>query len=103
MPPRKKKASKKSRSGKDDSSKIVKSFEKYKQLLDYKRILKKKVILTLTEGKNREIRRLFESIDLKVARLRRIAVGSLELGDLEPGQSRELTAEELKSILQPTR
>jgi 23S rRNA pseudouridine2605 synthase len=70
---------------------------------DYRKVSLKKVILTLGEGKNREIRRLFESIHIKVVQLRRIAIGFLELGSLAPGQSRELTQEELKCILQPTR
>ena len=69
----------------------------------YRKISSKKVILTLAEGKNREIRRLFESIDVKVVQLRRIAIGSLELGSLASGHSRELSHEELKRILQPTR
>jgi len=55
------------------------------------------------QGKNREIRRLFESVDVKVVQLRRLAIGSLELGSLAPGQSRELSHEELKHIFQPTR
>ena len=70
---------------------------------DYRKVSLKKVILTLAEGKNREIRRLFDSIDIKVVQLRRIAIGFLELGSLAPGQCRELTQEELKRILQPTR
>lgn len=64
----------------------------------FKKISSKKVILTLAEGKNREIRRLFDSIDINVMKLKRIAVGSLELGDLPTGQSRELKQHELKRI-----
>jgi len=70
---------------------------------DYRKVSSKKVILTLSEGKNREIRRLFDSIGINVVQLKRIAIGSLELGSLRAGQSRELTQEELKLILQPSR
>lgn len=68
---------------------------------DYRKISLKKVLLTLSEGKNHEIRRLFESINVKVVKLKRIAIGSLELGSLAPGHSREMSSEELKRIFQP--
>jgi 23S rRNA pseudouridine2605 synthase len=70
---------------------------------DFKKITSKKVLLSLAEGKNREIRKLFESIDVKVVKLKRIAIGSLELGSLATGQCRELSAEELNLIFQPNR
>jgi len=50
----------------------------------------------LTEGKNREIRRLFEALGHEVTSLKRVAFGPLQLGALEPGQFRRLTREELK-------
>jgi 23S rRNA pseudouridine2605 synthase len=49
----------------------------------------------LTEGKNREIRRMFESIGHEVTQLKRVAFGSLTLGDLQPGKFRYLTSEEI--------
>jgi 23S rRNA pseudouridine2605 synthase len=49
----------------------------------------------LTEGKNREIRRMFSAISHEVTRLRRVAFGALELGTLEPGKFRELSRAEL--------
>lgn len=49
----------------------------------------------LTEGKNREIRRLFEALGHEVTALKRVAFGPLQLGALEPGQFRRLTREEL--------
>lgn len=50
----------------------------------------------LTEGKNREIRRLFQAIGHEVTRLRRVSYGGLELGELEAGKSRELSEDELR-------
>lgn len=55
------------------------------------------VTLTLTEGKNREIRRLFEAIGHPVTQLRRVQFGGLELGSLEPGKWRDIPATELRS------
>ena len=54
--------------------------------------------ITLYEGRNREVRRMCESLGLTVARLARIAVGSLKLTGLRPGQWRELTPREVSSL-----
>lgn len=51
--------------------------------------------IALTEGKNREIRRLLAAVDHPVTRLRRVEFGGLKLGDLEPGRWRYLSAAEL--------
>jgi 23S rRNA pseudouridine2605 synthase len=53
--------------------------------------------LILTEGRNREIRKMFEEIGHHVEKIRRVGYGPLIL-DLEPGRSRELTAEEIIAI-----
>jgi 23S rRNA pseudouridine2605 synthase len=45
--------------------------------------------ITLSEGKNREIRRLCASLGHEVTRLKRISFGKYELGDLKVGQVRE--------------
>jgi 23S rRNA pseudouridine2605 synthase len=52
------------------------------------------LIVELTEGKNREIRRLFTTIGHEVTRLLRVAYGPIELGTLQPGQWREVSAGE---------
>lgn len=57
------------------------------------------VELELTEGKNREVRRLFESQDLKVTRLVRTQIGKIKLGELPAGKWRVLTEPEIKSLL----
>ena len=56
------------------------------------------LVVELREGKNREVRRLFEAIGHEVTRLKRVSVGSLELGDLEPGEWRDLTRDELRAV-----
>jgi 23S rRNA pseudouridine2605 synthase len=53
----------------------------------------------LTEGKNREVRRLCESQRLTVKRLRRIQIGKIKLGELREGKWRTLTEPEIKSLL----
>ena len=58
--------------------------------------------LTLTEGRNREIRRMFTALDLKVRTLRRIAFGPIELRDLAPGAMRMLSADERGALYRIT-
>jgi 23S rRNA pseudouridine2605 synthase len=54
--------------------------------------------VTLSEGKNREIRRMLARLGHKVLRLRRIALGPVKLGDLARGKSRRLSAQELAEL-----
>lgn len=54
------------------------------------------LLVTLNEGKNREIRRLFTHFGHEVTRLKRIAFGRLTSGDLTPGKYRELSLDEVK-------
>ncbi len=53
------------------------------------------LLVELTEGKNREIRRLFDAIGTPVTRLLRVAYGPIALGRLQPGEWREVTRAEL--------
>lgn len=55
--------------------------------------------LTITEGRNRQVRRMLEAVDSKVEKLVRIAIGPIELGDLAAGASRSLTSEEVAALL----
>ena len=54
--------------------------------------------IVLYEGRNRQIRRMCEAVSLEVARLRRIAVGSVKLGMLQTGEWRDLTPTEVESL-----
>ena len=54
--------------------------------------------ITIHEGRNRQIRRLCERANVTVTRLRRVAEGPLQLGDLKPGQWRVLTEEEIAGL-----
>ncbi len=53
--------------------------------------------VTLIEGRNRQIRRMFEAVGHHVEKIRRVRYGPLEL-DLEPGRSRPLTAVEITRL-----
>ena len=55
--------------------------------------------LQLAEGKNREVRRLFEYLGMNVTRLQRIQIGPIKLGELPAGKWRALTEPEIKSLL----
>lgn len=61
----------------------------------------KKTLLSVTlyEGKNRQIRRMFSTQKLEVAKLKRVAIGNLQLGNLEPGTAQKLDREHLYSLL----
>ena len=54
--------------------------------------------IILTQGLNRQIRRMCESVGLKVLRLQRIAIGDLGLGALPLGRWRELTPDEINYL-----
>ena len=56
--------------------------------------------LVLREGRKREVRRLLEAVGHRVRRLRRVAFGPLRLGDLQPGEWRELDASEVAALRQ---
>ena len=54
--------------------------------------------ITITEGRNRQVRRMIEAVDAKVLKLVRISIGPIAIGTLEIGQFRELSTEEVRSL-----
>jgi len=54
--------------------------------------------ITITEGRNRQVRRMVEALDAEVITLVRIAIGSIRIGDLPSGKTRALTADEVKIL-----
>jgi 23S rRNA pseudouridine2605 synthase len=56
------------------------------------------VEIVIDEGRNRQIRRVLDAVGIEVKTLRRVAVGSVALGDLRPGMWRMLTAEEVAAL-----
>ncbi len=59
---------------------------------------KAKFLVTIHEGRNRQVRRMCEAAGMHCTRLRRIKEGSLSLGDLPLGKWRYLTEEEVKNL-----
>jgi 23S rRNA pseudouridine2605 synthase len=70
--------------------------EKYNEKSQWLRV-------SISEGRNRIIRRAMEALGHPVARLIRVSVGNLELGDLKPGQYRRLQKREVERLLRPRR
>lgn len=52
----------------------------------------------ITEGKNRQIRKMCNGVGLEVSRLKRTSVGGVKLGMLKPGEYRDLTVEEMRTL-----
>lgn len=56
------------------------------------------MLMTISEGRNRQIRKMCEAVGLEVARLKRISVGPVKLGMLKPGTWRELQPSEINVL-----
>lgn len=56
------------------------------------------ILVTIHEGRNRQVRRMFDSVGHKVLLLRRVKFGPLELGDLRRGEYRALTVAEVDAL-----
>jgi 23S rRNA pseudouridine2605 synthase len=55
--------------------------------------------MDLYEGRNRQIRKMCEQVELEIARLQRVAVGNIRLGDLRPGKWRHLTKSQVEYLM----
>lgn len=55
--------------------------------------------ITIHEGRNRQVRRMCQHIGHPVLSLRRVSIGPLKIGDLQPGRYRHLTAREVKMLM----
>ncbi len=58
--------------------------------------------IVLTQGLNRQIRRMCEALGYKVKKLVRVRIMNIELGDLKPGAVRRLSKQELKELYEQT-
>ncbi|MFH1429336.1 MAG: pseudouridine synthase [Candidatus Margulisiibacteriota bacterium] len=58
-----------------------------------------RVLLEITEGMNRQVRKMFESLGYEVIKLKRTAIGSLTLGSLPLGKCRHLTKQEIRMLI----
>jgi pseudouridine synthase len=54
--------------------------------------------ITITEGRNRQVRRMVEALEAKVLKLVRVAIGAIRIGDLPIGKVRELTPDEVRTL-----
>jgi pseudouridine synthase len=57
--------------------------------------------ITITEGRNRQVRRMVEALGSRVLKLVRTAIGALRIGDLEIGKHRILECDELRTLYSP--
>lgn len=55
-------------------------------------------LLTIWEGRNRQVRKMFKAVKNKVLNLTRISLGPIELGDLKSGKYRKLTKKEIQML-----
>ena len=67
---------------------------------DVELLTKRKLRVVLIEGKNREIRRVFEHFQIGIKSLTRMRIGPIKNNNLQAGQFRELTKEEITSLLE---
>ena len=66
------------------------------------KIGRRKFRIILTQGLNRQIRRMCEYLDFRVVYLKRIRIMNIKLGDLKTGEYRELTNKEISELMKLT-
>ena len=62
-----------------------------------------RLLITIDEGRNRQVRRMLQEVGSRVEKLARLSIGTLELGELASGTWRELEARELRALGTPLR
>ena len=67
--------------------------------LEARLVHQRRLIVVLIEGKNREIRRVFEHFEVPIRRLTRVRIGNLNMDSLEEGKYRELDAAQVAGLL----
>lgn len=67
--------------------------------IDARELNSHRMRIVLAEGKNREIRRVFETHEVGIKSLMRVRIGCIGVGELQFGQFRELTQDEVKALL----
>ena len=63
-----------------------------------KKISSRKLVITISEGKNRQIRKMIEAVENSVIYLKRISIGKLNLGNLKPGEYVYLKETDIEKI-----
>ncbi|MBU1985315.1 pseudouridine synthase, partial [bacterium] len=72
--------------------------------LEARAVSQHRLCIVLAEGRKRQIRRMTAALGARVTRLHRIQVGNLELGELIPGEWRELSPQEIERLtMSPSR
>ena len=67
---------------------------------DVKHLGDREIEITIREGRNRQVRRMAEAVGNRVATLKRIRFGPLDLGDLKQGEARRLSEDEVVQLRQ---
>ena len=79
---------------------IMADNEKYKtKPCKIKVVGEKEVYISISEGKKRQIRKMFDAIDNNVVYLKRVSIGGLQLGNLKTGEIKEISKEEIMDKL----
>ena len=63
-------------------------------------VSEKEVYISILEGKKRQIRKMFESVENNVISLKRVSIGGLQLGNLKEGEIKPITREEIMEKLE---
>lgn len=80
----------------DDGYKTRKAEVKILKYDEYKDLTR--IQITLTEGKNRQVRRMFEAVNLDITALHRAKIGNIVINDLKRGEYRHLNSDEIKYL-----